>query len=164
MSEKSIALASEICNRIHEAGPFAYEYDRAWFDQASSQIALIAGDSKVLYVDHNINAVGNDNTKALILAFTEDVIIIVDLAFTAGSNDDGRNLGARVIGRKNLSSLSVGDVTNAIGFTNGDWPKRVVLTLTYGEDSFTLPFRSHSRDEFPRLVELIPRLALDLNA
>jgi len=164
MSEKSLALASEMCNRIYEAGRFEYDDDRAWFDQAASQIALIAGDTKILYVDHNINAVGNDNTKALILAFTEDVIIIVDLTFTAGSNDDGRNLGARVIGRKNLSALTVRDITNAIGSKNGDWPKRVVLTLTYGEDSFNLPFRSHSRDEFPRLVELIPRLALDLNA
>ena len=164
MSEKSLALASEMCNRIYEAGPFEYDDDRAWFDQGASQIALIAGDSKILYVDHNINAAGNDNTNAVILAFTEDVIIIVDLAFTTGSNDNGRNLGARVIGRKNLSALTVGDVTNAIGFTNGDWPKRVALTLTYGEDSFTLPFRSYTRDEFPRLVELIPRLALDLNA
>jgi hypothetical protein len=163
MSENSIAVASDVCTRIYRAGPFEYDHDRAWYDLASSQIALIAGEAPILYIDHNINSTGNDNRKAVIVAFTDHVAIIIDLTFTPNSNDNGKNLGARVIGRKSLSALSVGEVTNAIAYRNNDWPRRISLTLTYGSETFTLPFHSHNREGMPQLAALAPKLAEDLN-
>jgi len=162
MSENLLAVASDVCTRIYEAGDFDFVDNRFWYDLASSQIALIAGDSKILYIDHDINTAHSDNTTAKIVAFTEDVVIIVDLTFSAGSTRNGRNLGARVIGRRELSAFTVSDVTNAIGYTQDDWPKKASVTVTYGDETFTLPFRSYGPAGL-QVAQLAGGLAKDLN-
>jgi len=155
-----VEVASAVSSRIYAAGHFQYKDDGGirnalWYDLASTKIALIAGDAPIRYVDHNIDT--GDSEQSVIVAFTDVLVIVIDLNF----REKPVIAKTRVIPRSSLTSLSVGDLTNAIGRQSQAWPSKLAITLTYGDAEFQLPFRYGSN--VAELAALVPSVALDLD-
>ncbi|WP_166793199.1 hypothetical protein [Cryobacterium lactosi] len=159
-AKMSYQNASDVCNRIYRVSESAIDVidgNPSWFDQASSKIALIVGDAPIRYLDHNIAT--TDEKRAVILTFTDGVLVLIELDF----DKDSPEADTRVIGRSELQGMSVGAVTNAVGYAGAEWPKRVAVSLVYGADTYNLPFRSYDPHLALELAALVPSLAVDLN-
>ncbi|MCS5721083.1 hypothetical protein N1028_02375 [Herbiconiux sp. CPCC 203407] len=158
MGTDTLKVASEVINRIYEAEAFSIdEQNRTWLDQAATQIALIAGDDEIRFIDHEINV--GSSVAGRIVAITDNLLIVADV----DPESSGGLESVRIIARRSLVSLKIEQVTNAIKYEGGDWPRALRVTLGYGGESFSLPFHKWRRHLVAEMSLLVPSLARDLN-
>lgn len=162
MTTDYVSKASDICNRIYHCRPHQISVDGGnppWFDQASSKIALIAGDDEIPYIDHNIGETVEG--VGTIVAFTDDVVIVIEI----NAPVTRKEAPTRVISRKDLRTLEVDTVSNAIGYTGRTYPERIGAVLGYANgDTFALPYKHADQTLSAEFAALLPSLATDVRS
>jgi hypothetical protein len=162
LTHPAAVRASEICDNIYQTGEFPLDdYSKVWLYKASSQIALLAGEYPIEYLDHTISTGGNADAR--IIAFTRSVVVVMILKYDdkIGTSEIA---STDVIARRSLTSMSIEGVSNAIKYSGENWPEAVRLTLGYGDETFVLPHRGNSRWKALELGAMVPSLTNDLNS
>jgi hypothetical protein len=162
MNNQLSVVSKEIARRLIATQDFPLpDRNRSWFDQAVGSIALIAGDEEIVYIDHSINA--TDDTAAAIVAFTANVMIVIDVEYD-DAYESGKVLSTHVHGRTELSGFSIERISGAFRDESDTSPRRLSLTLEYGDRTFALPYSQTDPYKAAELAAIVPALARDLNA
>ncbi|PPF36350.1 hypothetical protein [Rathayibacter sp. AY1A3] len=128
-----------------------------WVRQSASQIALIAGASPILYLDHSVDPY--DNPIGQVVAITDAVVVVVDV----NASRQNPSAVSSVFNRTAITSLVVDSVTNNEK-EGDDWPRSISVRVSVGGKELTLPYRPYSPHLIRSLSELIPDLAKDIRA
>lgn len=160
MTELKISeVASAVIDALHGASPDHPDAGNGrpvWYYDLCSRIAVLIGDSEILFVSHSFNDYAAQDGTAWL--FTEHLAV---RGSYVGDGQKGQ-VEVQAIGRRSLQSLAVDELSNAFGQPDDFWPRRIRVSLDYGHVDVTLPLETSSYQAH-KLAALLPALALDLN-
>jgi len=157
---------SVLTDRINVVQIGAFNGSRGDVDiirRTASVIAAVAGDGAIHYLDHNIETEDGQNNGHVVIAYTDDALIVQHIEDVQGV---WRLTSIDVYARHSLTRIELQHIANAIGATAQNWPNRIEIRVEYEDGpSYRLPFHTTGNPDLRQdLAKILPGLTADLNA